>query len=310
VYSSDSLAAPIGLALSYLPGVRVIFHEHDTPEIPGHAVFGRMCVAARSRLARRAALVIAPNAERARRLRNGVARGGAVQTVWNCPLRSEVREARDRDGRALRLIFQGSLVPERGAMTMVRALALLPSEVEFVVVGYETLGSPGFVERLRDEARRLGVAERMRLAGALPHADAMALCATCDLGLAIASAVAVDDNLRTLAGASNKVFEYLACGVVPIVPDTEEWRDDFVDPGFAISCDPDSPAALANVIGICVADRDALRERGERGRQRILDDWNYETAFAPVLRTICETALVAAGRVPASKAAPSSVAAR
>src|SRR3989338_2018292 len=42
VYCSDPLSCPVGYGLSFLPGVRVIYHEHDSPpSIPG-SLFQRL----------------------------------------------------------------------------------------------------------------------------------------------------------------------------------------------------------------------------------------------------------------------------
>ena len=42
-----------------------------------------------------------------------------------------------------------------------------------------------------------------------------------------------DVNLRTMAGASNKPFDYLARGLALLVSDLAEWKALFVDPGTA-----------------------------------------------------------------------------
>src|ERR1041385_6869663 len=53
VYASDCLSCPVALTLSYLPGIQVIYHEHDSPGNSG-GVLQRICLGARRKLARRA----------------------------------------------------------------------------------------------------------------------------------------------------------------------------------------------------------------------------------------------------------------
>ena len=72
VYASDPLSCPVALLLSYLPGVHVIYHEHDSP-ITNNPMFNfhrpscfmRFVLWARRHLARRAQLCVLPNEQRA-----------------------------------------------------------------------------------------------------------------------------------------------------------------------------------------------------------------------------------------------------
>ena len=45
---------------------------------------------------------------------------------------------------------------------------------------------------------------------------------------------ALNDNERTMPGASVKVFEYLSQGVVPIVNSNLGWECDSISPGYVL----------------------------------------------------------------------------
>jgi glycosyltransferase involved in cell wall biosynthesis len=92
--------------------------------------------------------------------------------------------------------------------------------------------------------------------------------------------------MRHMAGASNKVFEYLSHGVAPLVSDLPDWRSTFVDPGYALACDPSDVRSIAGTLGLALKNRDALRAVAERGYERLCADWNYESQFAPVLEAM------------------------
>ena len=63
VYASDLYSTPVALLLSYLPGVRVLYHEHDSPQgTRGRSAFVRACLAARRRLGARAGVCVLPYA--------------------------------------------------------------------------------------------------------------------------------------------------------------------------------------------------------------------------------------------------------
>ena len=93
---------------------------------------------------------------------------------------------------------------------------------------------------------------------------------------------ATDGNERNMTGASNKAFEYLAQGVPLLVSDLQDWKDMFVAPGLASVCRPDDPRSLAEAIAWHLEHRRESQLMGERGRQTVLRDWNYERQFKPV----------------------------
>ena len=93
----------------------------------------------------------------------------------------------------------------------------------------------------------------------------------------------MDLNEQNMTGASNKAFDYLACGLPVIVSNLTDWRTMYVDTGVGLACDPDDPASIAAAVQWFLDHPDQMRAMGERGRRRILENWNYETQFAPVL---------------------------
>jgi glycosyltransferase involved in cell wall biosynthesis len=107
-----------------------------------------------------------------------------------------------------------------------------------------------------------------------------------DLGLALMPATATDFNESTMAGASNKAFEYLACGIPLLVTNLDDWRRMFVDTGVALTCDPSDVASIQRAIDYAMSHRDELERMGARGRTLIDREWNYETQFAPVMRAM------------------------
>jgi glycosyltransferase involved in cell wall biosynthesis len=298
IYASDVLSAPIALALASVTRARLVYHEHDAPS-PAHDSWTiRQCLAARRRVARDAAIVVAPNAERAANLSRLVARGRPVLTVWNCPRRSEAGSDTPRRDGPLRVIFRGSINAERLPSNVVRAMARVPHDLTLEVAGYETVGSRGYVAHLLALADHFRVADRVRVHGAVPRGELDIICDRSDIGLALMPIGSGDENMRHMTGASNKVFEYLTRRVTPLVSDLPDWRSTFVDSGYALACDPRDVDSIATAFAWAAAHRAELHAVAERGRERILADWNYETQFAPVLR-----AMLSGGAHPVSGAA-------
>ena len=97
-----------------------------------------------------------------------------------------------------------------------------------------------------------------------------------------------------MVGASNKAFEYLACGAALLVCDSPEWVQTFVHSGYALACDPEDPRSIANALDSFADDILSTIEMGRRGRRRILDEWNYEAQFEPVFQRMKQAASVSA----------------
>lgn len=293
IYASDPLACPPALLLSGLTGAALAYHEHDSPNPPSAgaakaSLFLRLCYRARTACARRAALCVLPNERRADRFAAETRIREKPRVVWNCPAREEVAAPRE-SGRpgGLRLLYHGSIVPDRLPVTVVEAMASLPSGVRLSIVGYETVGSLGHVDALRRRAEGLGLDGRLDILGTVAtRGELLAICRRGDLGLCLLPGGSPDVNTRAMAGASNKPFDYLACGLPVLVPDLPDWREMFVEPGYALCCDPANPASIVAAVGWFYEHPSEMRAMGERGRQRILRDWNYEAQFRPVLELL------------------------
>jgi len=282
IYASDLLSAPIALALSALTRARVIYHEHDAPSDDRPTWIIKRYLDARGRLLRRADLVVTPNAGRSARV-SAITGGRDVLTVWNCPRLPTRKPPMMQAPDVLRVMFRGSVNSERLPLAAVDAIARAGTSVTLDVAGYETVGSRGYLAALAARASSLGAGNRVRLLGTVSEDDLTVICEQCDIGLALMPMASPDENMRHMAGASNKTFEYLSCGVAPLVSDLPDWRRTFVEPGYALVCNPSQVESIAAALEWAAGHRAAVREIAARGWERLRLDWNYESQFAPVL---------------------------
>jgi glycosyltransferase involved in cell wall biosynthesis len=287
VYASDPLSCPVALILHSLLGIHTIYHEHDSPDPDAQRNLSaamRAALRARRRLAQVADLCVVPNVQRAELLRQSSGRQD-VLSVWNCPTRSEAEHPiESRPDDRLKIVYHGSIVPARIPRTVIQALARLPKNVTLTVSGFETLGNFGYVKELAAEAARHGIAGRVTFVEPIPtRAALLEQCGHFDVGLALFSQLEPEVNQRTMAGASNKPFDYMARGLALLVTDLPEWRAMYVDQGFGLACEPDSVESIhAALRWFCEhpAERHVM---GQRGHERILKAWHYEQMFTPVL---------------------------
>jgi glycosyltransferase involved in cell wall biosynthesis len=280
IYASDALAAPAALLLRRTLSASVVYHEHDGPAAVPVSVRK-----ARVQLAGSADVVIAPAEARLAMLPAG---RGQRFVVWNCPRRSEAAAIDSIAAPAsFRLVYQGSLSRERLTPAFIDALTLLPEHVRLDIFGYETAGHRGYSTELLQRAEQAGVRARVAYHGALPaRAELMRRLRGHQLGIATIATETTDQNLATLAGASNKAFEYLACGMPLLVSAHPAWQRMYEVPGYAVSCSPSDANSIASAVQRLVMQPEQARAMGAAGQQRILSEWNYETQFAPVLKVL------------------------
>jgi glycosyltransferase involved in cell wall biosynthesis len=303
IYASDPLSSPIALLLKQLLGMRVVYHEHDSPspqasEGLAGTRFVRLVMKARRALAQKADVCVLPNAERARLFTSATGRSD-VLTVWNCPARSEIASGHhEASGQTLRVLYHGSIVPARVPKSVLEGVALTPPGVTLTLIGYETAGHARYIRELTESAAKLGIADRVRFDGPMSRADLMACCANFDVGLALLPIDSSDINERSMVGASNKPFDYMACGLSLLVSESREWIDTYVSAGFGRSCDPGSAASIAGSLQWFLDHPKERQAMGERGQEQIASEWNYEKAFGPVVTRLLSNAADWPERVP------------
>lgn len=302
VYCSELLSYPFGLLMS-MTGIATVLHEHDIPQLNGPGVLLRFLRWSRAQLALRATFCVVPNAQRGEFLMRSAGVSRTPTVVWNCPRAAEVTPQREqlRDGR-VRVLYQGSIAADKLPLAVIEALTQLPSHVTLTVVGYETAGAIGYVEAMKNRAKEIGVSDRLEITGPVPRNELMPICRRHDVGLALMPLESDNPNMSTMAGASNKAFDYLASGLAVLVSSLPDWEEMFVKPGYGLACDPSSANSIAAALSRLAVEPETARAMGERGRQRVLLDWNYDHQFRPVMQ-----GLSASGPAPALNAARSSI---
>lgn len=283
VYCSDERSYPIGLWASTRTGCRTVLHEHDPPGEGRGGIVGAVLRQARRRFAQRATVCVIPQDERAKTFHaeTGASR---VAVVYNCPRVGEVRVAVERTAReGFTLWYHGAIGPKQLPPQIVDALALCPGDVRLAFAGYETLSSQGYAGRLMERAREHGISDRVQYHGPVPErAEMLRHAAGADAGLALFSRVFRDP----MVGASNKPFDYLACGLPLLINDTPEWGNFYGAEGVAVSCDPADPADIARAVMALRDDPARCQGMAARGEELIRTRWNYEAQFAKVIEAL------------------------
>jgi glycosyltransferase involved in cell wall biosynthesis len=286
VYASDPLGAAPGLVAARLARGRLVYHEHDNPDPDWlRPSLARVRAAA----ARGAELVIFPNAQRARIAQAELGfPADRLRVLWNMPRLAELPPLDSQPEPPLILYYHGNISPDRLPLAVVEAVRQLGGRVWLRFAGYEW-GTPGHVQRLLELGGGNNPTGIVHYVGQVPRrADLVAVAARAHVGLAFILAASYDRdlNMRHMTGASNKAFDYMAAGLALLVSDQPDWREMFVGPGYARACDPTDPASIATALAWFVDHPAERRAMGASGRAKIATEWNYDSAFEPIISVL------------------------
>ncbi|WP_435252950.1 glycosyltransferase [Streptomyces tendae] len=166
-----------------------------------------------------------------------------------------------------RLLACGRLVRRKGYDDAVRVLVQVP-DTELLIAGGPpagTLEEDPEARRLVGIARRAGVADRVRLLGAVDPDDMPALLRSADLVLC--TPVYEAFGLVPL--------EAMACGVPVLATDVGGHRDSVADGTTGRLVAPQDPEALAETVRALLADERLRRQYGRNGRERVLRHYTW-----------------------------------
>jgi len=286
LYASDLLSCPIAWLIQRLVTVGVVYHEHDEPHA-GRTAFLEIAISYRNRLGRDADICVLPEHERLLRFLKCTGRTRPTFCVWNCPRLDEIPRLYSGSERELVIYYHGSITSHRLPPHVVVAASRFKGAIRICIAGYEVQGSFGYVKKLVKLAADHGVEDLIEPLGLIPRRDLLKVAARKGhVGLSLMPKRATDINLQHMVGASNKAFDYMACGIPILVTDLPDWSATFVAPAYARACDPDDPDSIEAELRWYLEHPRERREMGRLCQEKIRNDWNYEKGFAHVLATL------------------------
>jgi glycosyltransferase involved in cell wall biosynthesis len=226
---------------------------------------------------------VLPNEVRARAFREQTG-AGAVQVVRNFPSIREVAEPQESHRDRFILHYHGNISPKLVPLTAVEALQDLPADVVLRIVGYETFGNVGYSEKIMQTATALGVADRVIILPPVSRSRLLEICRDADVGVAFFPPVL--SAADSFAGASNKVYDYLCCGLPVLCTDNSEWHSLLSENGWAVGCVTSDPHSISKAVLQLYNRRQDAQSMGARGRKWVLGEGNYEVEFEPVLSVL------------------------
>ena len=257
--------------------------EWEKREKLADARFGVTCT--RANLAHLAAL--APSPDAVDLVYHGLDRGRFPARVAERPL---------RDGSdpvdPVRLLSVGRLVEKKGFDDLLSALAMLPPACSWTL---DVVGGGVLQKRLRGQAAALGVGERVRWHGSLPHDRVVGHFAGADL-FVLASRIEADGDRDGLPNVLMEAQLLGAACVATRVSGTPELIEHEVN-GLLVP--PRDTAALAAALERAITDS-ALRSRlAEAGRRVVTTRFSFEDGVDRIAARLTAPSIPAANPAPA-----------
>ena len=177
-----------------------------------------------------------------------------------------------RDGRRpdtpIRLLSVGRAVEKKGFDTLLDALALLPADLHWT---WAHIGGGALLPSLKDQATRLGLAERIQWLGAQDQAAVRDAYRQSDIFI-LPSRVAADGDRD---GLPNVLVEALSQRMAAIATPVSAIPELIADGEHGLLVPPGDPAALATAIARLSHDQTLRTQLGLAGERRVRTAFDY-----------------------------------
>lgn len=261
----------------------VVYHRHEVEDLENLPLrsFGGWIVKLSLWMSPRAEAVIFPEAERARYYAGFVRDRRPPIIVPNYPSLAtfpafDVEEAVKRRLSSPRAFYRGSIGAGTGAIEAVRALASTKGGIRLRLCG--PFNPESFGTKLRNEIDATRTRDSVELSGFVPYDRLNREAIDETLGLVLYRAEG--PNCTHLATATNKLFEYAACGLPVLVPNTESFRAALLNEGWVRFVDASSPEAIADSMRSLLSDPGHYAVLCHAARRAFEERFNFERAFA------------------------------
>ncbi|MBC6445627.1 glycosyltransferase [Actinokineospora xionganensis] len=175
-----------------------------------------------------------------------------------------------------RLVALGELLPRNGFQSLVQAMPMLP-DTELVIAGGPAgaaLAAHPHAAALLDDAARLGVGDRVWLAGQVSPADVPALLRSADVAACVPWSEA----------SGTAPLEAMACGLPVVATAVGALNDTVVDGVTGLHVPPRDPVALASAVLALQADDAGRAALGLAGRDRVRARYRWDRVALDAVR--------------------------
>lgn len=172
------------------------------------------------------------------------------------------------------VIFQGAIGEGHGLEDLISVLPQIP-DVHLVLKGPVR---DEYKSKLIHFAHEMKVLDRVRFVGITPYNELIELTSKCHLGIAIHQGK--DEVSKTLGTASNKIYEYLACGLPIVLQNNEQFRKSINPASHVFFYD-----GIANqFLEIIETVRSNFKELSTQARAQFINNYTFEVNFQRTIK--------------------------
>lgn len=265
-------------------------HYHEYPEAYPPRWYLNLQHWLATRFSRHADLVIVPDDYRALALQEKKKLVPAsVKVVPNCPrlmsslptgrLRTIVKDV--HPNAQYIVLFQGAISENYYADQIVRSIKWWPDDAVMVFLGpVHTVTHQTLLNLAHSEQ----VADRILFLPQVAYMQLFHYTVDADLGMSMIRPVTF--NFEHMAGASNKRYEFMACGIPQITNYGPGMQELIEENGIGMCVWPQSAQAIGMAVRHLLESELRRKAMGVKARNLHLIRYNYDMQFAPVLETI------------------------
>jgi glycosyltransferase involved in cell wall biosynthesis len=176
-------------------------------------------------------------------------------------------QRKDHNDSQLRFISTGRLMASKNILTAIRALAMIPQDVDYK---YTIVGSGPQKKLIENEAKKLGIYNKIEMIAEMPRSEVLKKLEESDVYLF--------PSLRE--GGSWALMEAMVIGLPVICLDWAGMKI-IVDNKCAfllpVTSPEQMPIDMAEAIKKIIGDRSLIQTMGAAGRKRIKTEYNWDT---------------------------------
>lgn len=163
--------------------------------------------------------------------------------------------------------FSGGLNSTRGIDVVVKALAHLPANTHFVMLGF---GTVEYLDELNELAKSIGVENRIHVVGPVKADEVAGTLSDSD----VAYVYLKPDCLNHKFALPNKLFEAIAAGLPVVASNLPEISKLVTSYGVGQVFDGEDPVDLAAAIEVVLGNGQNFRDAAKKARKDL--NWDYE----------------------------------
>lgn len=184
-------------------------------------------------------------------------------TVNNYPLKDEIGEAVTTATNRYAVCYLGAIGRLRGIEEMIRSLEHV--NVSLILAGrFES-------EMTLSSMQKLPGWKKVDYRGFVNRKEITKI-----MSESIAGLIFIHPEPNHIHAQPNKMFEYMSAGLPVLASNFPLWEQQITESGCGLTANPLDPLDIARVINRLLIDQDLVVSMGKRGRQCVLDEYNWD----------------------------------